>query len=228
MQKNDIIKFLDSLSNSIEAKNIELYKDVLSKSDIENFKTPNEFDIAVLYPWQNFIKTYLKEIKSFNNEVIWIYMNYRYIENHFSSLFSNREGSACSVDKAKTLIGAIINYYTSGKEIYFNYNNEYTFHYPKKCLLEHCIIIEYYESIKQLLYGDFIKYMNIIKDILTTKYYVKLHDIVTTNIQIDDIPIDTTGTVIIIYENIFICDVEFIINGASIIKKYSFAQLKMT
>ena len=94
-----------------------------------------------------------------NEEIRFIYMNYTYITNHFDFWFEKIEGSACSHDKTKTVIRKIINFYLYNEIINFDYNQEYTYHLPKKIFKGHDSIVNFYQSIKHLYYGKPNKYM---------------------------------------------------------------------
>lgn len=55
-----MIDFLNSMISNVEQENIELYKEVIKSNKIEKFDNPEDFYFAVLYPWKNFIRGYLK------------------------------------------------------------------------------------------------------------------------------------------------------------------------
>lgn len=159
MDKENIQSFLNTMMDKISEENFNLYKNIIETAKLNKFDGPDEFNLFILYPWRNFIDEYLNANVSSNREVIFIYKNYNLIESHISHLIEKFEGRACSADKSRTIINSIIKFFEKGKEIEFNYNQEYTFHLPKRILNTHEEIIEMYKGIKDLLYGDPDKYL---------------------------------------------------------------------
>lgn len=169
MEKNTMIDFLNSMISNVEQENIELYKEVIKSNKIEKFDNPEDFYFAVLYPWKNFIRGYLKTEINANRDIEFIYLNYGFIESHFNFLFQKIEGSACCADKSKTIIRRLVEFYTTNKRIEFNYDAEYTFHLPKKIFKTHDEIITFYESLKWLKTGNPERYLLALKNILPTE-----------------------------------------------------------
>lgn len=164
--ENKLKNFLDTFSSSISEENKKLYSDLIDKfPKIEELQNPSDFHFSVIYPWENFLSAYLSSFIK-NKDIIFIYENYNYIENHFSKLFNNVEGSACSVDKANTIIRELIKHFNTGSEIVFDYNQEYTFHLPKVIFTEHEEILNFYKSLKSLLYGNYNLYIPALGEIL--------------------------------------------------------------
>lgn len=166
MKTENIKKFLNSLSNKIDDDNIELYEKIIDSSKIEYFNNPEEFYFTILYPWEQFISGYLKTELNANEDIEFIYKNSKYIQRHFTNLFREHEGYVCCADKSKTIIEGLLNFYTNGKKIKFDYNNEYTFHLPKKIFKNHDEIIDFYKALKSFFYGNPQKFNK-----LSKKYY---------------------------------------------------------
>jgi len=166
MKKENIINFLNTFCDDIDKSNLDLYKKIIENSKINNFNNYEEFFYSVLYPFDNFIEAYLKMNVSNNEDVIFIIKNSNFIENNFSNLIINKEGSACSSDKSGTIMNKLINYYKTGEKITFDYDAEYTYHLPKTIFKTHEHIIMFYIGLKKLFYGDNKKYIEALKIIL--------------------------------------------------------------
>ena len=169
LKKEDLTDFLNTFSDSIESENAKLFADVIEKSEIENIDDPDGFYISVLYTWDNFLSSFLTEKVSNNNDVLFIYKKFRFLESHITKVFSKIEGSPCSADKSRTIIGALVNFYKNGEKIIFDYESEYTYHLPKKVLKTHEDIISYYESLRNLYNGNPESYLNNLKLIYSKK-----------------------------------------------------------
>jgi len=166
MKTEALKEFLNAMTDSIEKEKIELFEKIIDSSKIEQYDNPNEFFYAVLYPWEKFISGFLKSTINANKDVEFIFKNSQYIDRHFCNLFEKYEGSACCADKSRTIVNRLLKYYQEGEEIVFNYEAEYTYHLPKKIFKSHDHIIQFYESIKSLLYGNPEKYLEALKVVL--------------------------------------------------------------
>ncbi len=159
MDKQDITKFLDSMIGRIEQKEIDLFKKVIATNKITDIKDHEGFFYAVLYPFEQFISGFVKSKIANNRDVVFIIQNQKFIEHNFARIIEEKEGSPCSADKSRTIMRSLLNHYKSGQKITFNYEQEYTYHLPKKVFKTHDHIIKFYEGLKFLWYGDNKKYL---------------------------------------------------------------------
>lgn len=166
MKKQDLTNFLDSMIGSIEQKEIDLFKQIIETNEIKNFENHEEFFYAVLYPFDQFISGFVKSKIANNRDVVFIIKNQNYIEHNYARIIEAKEGSACSADKSRTIMKSLINHYKSGQEITFNYEQEYTYHLPKEVFKTHDQIINFYEGLKNLWYGDNRKYLEALTKVL--------------------------------------------------------------
>lgn len=94
--------------------------------------------------------------------------NYSFFEDHFTKLIKLKDGFASSHDKVITILKSIFKYYEHGDEIKFNYDAEYTFHLPVNYFTTQNQIIDYYQSLVSLLYGDFNEYIIELQKVITS------------------------------------------------------------
>lgn len=167
MQTEDMKTFLNSLSGVIENDKIELFNKIIDDSNIKSFEDPEDFFYAVLYPWEKFIGGYIKNTISTNRNVEFIYENSQFIDSHFKNLFVKYEGSACSADKSRTIVRRLLDFYLNGNKIDFNYDQEYTYHLPEKIFKEHQDIVDFYEGLVSLKYGNPEKYLISLNKVVT-------------------------------------------------------------
>lgn len=159
MEKEDLKKFLDSMLSSIGQKEINLYKSIIEANNINTIEDHEEFFLAILYPFEQFVSGFVRSEIANNRDVIFIIKNQNYIKNNFSRIIKQKEGSSCSSDKSRTIMMSLLNHYKTGEKIVFNYDQEYTYHLPNKVFRTHDHIIKFYEGLKNLWYGDNAKYL---------------------------------------------------------------------
>ena len=166
METEQISNFLSSLSGSIDAGNIDLYKEIIKTSEIKQFGDYESFYFAVIYPFENFINGFIKSEISTNHDVAFLMKNSQFIERNFQSLIEQKDGFACSADKSRTIMSCLINFYKTGDEITFNYDAEYTYHLPKEIFKTHEHIVLFYEGLKSLFSGQSEKHVKALAMVL--------------------------------------------------------------
>lgn len=167
----DIEGMLDSL---VEGFNIEfdertkkLFLD--SNLDIDLVELKKQFDtgeyetICILTISQfSELKEGIVRILSADRDIQFILNNYNYVENLFEQVIKEKEDWSCCADKSRYLMKQLINHFKTGEMIKHNMQQKYTYHIPKSVFLTHDEIIEFYEAVKNLYYGGYDKFVNII------------------------------------------------------------------
>lgn len=165
INKDEFSKILDTLSNSIDEDNISFFKELYSDRLLPDLGNPEDFHITAIYPHEMFIDGLLSHKLSNNNDVKFIYQNHNFIDNHFKKIIVKKEGRRCSADKSRTILNSLVRFYKDGDEIDFDYEQKYTFHLPKKEFTDHNSIVEFYEALKHLYYGNPEYYLPIVNKI---------------------------------------------------------------
>ena len=169
MEQTDIKGFLDAFSGNLETENIALYRKIMEESMLEGkFNDYESFHLSVIYPFENFIEAFIKTEISDNFDVQFLMTQSQFIERHFEKMINRKDGFGCCADKSRTIMKRLIQFYTDGTEIVFNYDAEYTFHLPKNVFTTHDEIIEFYTALKQLYYGNHESYVLALKNIYVT------------------------------------------------------------
>jgi hypothetical protein len=166
MKKEKIKEVLELMCDSIEQKEIELYEKLIDERCYENIDDFQEFYYGLIYPHEQFINGLIKSEISPNKDVGFILKNSHFIENNFRYWIEKVEGSACCADKTRIIIRNLIDFYKTDNKIDFDYNQEYTFHLPKVVFKNHESIVEFYEGIKSLYYGNPTKYLLCLKNLI--------------------------------------------------------------
>ncbi len=82
-----------------------------------------------------------------------------FFESLAAALDAGRSESFQEIANNELFVKALICFYTTGKKIEFNYDGEYTYHLPGKIFKDHDLIVEYFEGIWGLYYGNHNKYI---------------------------------------------------------------------
>lgn len=127
---------------------------------------PDGFYFALGYPLQKIIDAVVESEFPHNDKAQFLMANSHFIESHLDKIFSRFEGSACSHDKTRTVIKHVLRFFTTKKPIEFDYNQEYTFHLPKKVLKDHDSIIAFITGLHHLYYGNSDHYLVALQGII--------------------------------------------------------------
>lgn len=167
INENDLKNALNSIMDSFDRKNLELYEKVMETQDHKiSVKDPEEFYYFLMLPYEDFLKALIKKEISDNDYVIFILLNYTFIERQFDNLFEKYEGSFGCADKSKTIIKNLVKYFRGDiQKIEFDYNQEYKYHLPKSIFLTHDEIIDFYKALVSLKMGNGEKYIEIMNKI---------------------------------------------------------------
>jgi len=165
--ENDKIKeVLNGMLGSIEQDNIDLYSKLIEERGNMKIDDCESFYFSLIYPHSKFLKGLIRSEICKNDKVDFLLLHSRFVENHFLKLIVEKEGSACSADKSRTIINRIFKFLKTGEKIEWNYEGEYTFHLPKKLFKTHDEIIDFYEAVKHVYYGNYKQYIEALKNVL--------------------------------------------------------------
>jgi len=169
MDKSKIKDVLNLMFDSIGGKEIELYNKLIDEKCFDKVESFDEFYLGLIYPHKQFISGLIKTEISKNSDVIFILINSQFIERHFNYWIDKIEGMVCCSDKSRTIVTRLLEFYKNNSIIEFDYNAEYTYHLPRVVFNTHDTIIEFYEALKSLIYGNPTKYLNCLNSLITIK-----------------------------------------------------------
>jgi hypothetical protein len=159
MDKNSIKSVLDGIVKSVGEKQVKLYKSLIDQSYINKVEDINDFYFALIYPFETFLSGLIKTEISQNEDIEFILKHSRFIENNFEKIIHNIEGMTCCADKTRFIMRGLFGFYKTKELIIINYDQEYTYHLPKKVFTDHNSIINFYEGLKHLYYGNPERYL---------------------------------------------------------------------
>jgi hypothetical protein len=174
MEKSRIKEVLNFMAGSIEQKEIELYGKLIDEKCFDKIEDVQDFYLGLIYPHEQFISGLIKSEISKNKDVVFILENSQFIEHNFRYWVEKIEGMACCADKTRTILKRLVEFYKNGTKIEFDYSDEYTFHLPKVIFKTHESIIEFYEGVKSLNFGNPTRYLNALKSLITNAELLNL------------------------------------------------------
>lgn len=163
---------LEALLKGGELEGQALYAQVYDEGIVQKAReaaqegNPEGFFFAMVYPLQKLVNAVAEGEFPRNQNAQFLMANSHFIENHLDRLFSKFEGGACSHDKTKTVMKALLSFFITEKRIEFNYEGEYTFHLPKLVLKDHDSILAFFNGLHYLHYGNPDHYLVAMQEIL--------------------------------------------------------------
>lgn len=115
---------------------------------------PERFLYALPYPLERVVDGLLQTVLPGKREAHFILRQYRFLNLHFQKVIQRREGFGCSADKSRTILDRLLQYYLTGDEIVFDPNEGYTFGHPTTVFTTHREIVEFFEGLYGLYYGN--------------------------------------------------------------------------
>lgn len=151
---------LGSLFAGIEDKNKEGYRRVAEMPEVQEAAASvrrgdlDAFFFSLVYPFENLINGLLAVEFPDSHEAQFLFKHSRFVENHFEQIIRKYEGSACCADKSGAILSYLLAFLRTGKEISFDYTQEYTFHLPKKVFTTHEEITTFFKALQRLHSGS--------------------------------------------------------------------------
>lgn len=167
----DINNVLGSLLAGIEEGSIAKYEsmarspalraasEAVGRGDIDGFY------FALTYPLSNLVDGLLARELPQSREAQFLFKHSQFVERHFRKLIEQYEGSACCADKSGVVLRKLLGFLKTGEAISFDYKQKYTFHLPALVFKTHAEIIEYFEAVQGLYYGNAEQFMQAVNRI---------------------------------------------------------------
>lgn len=130
--------------------------------------SPEKFEMAVHYPVSQVVGGLVRKHLGNAHELEFLYQHTGFVSSHFRKLIESREGSPCSADKVRTILGAISTFYSRGQKIEWDYDQEYTYHLPRRIFTTHDVIISFFEGLLHLYYGNNERYLTALLKVHST------------------------------------------------------------
>jgi len=130
---------------------------VFDISDIEHFH------YLIKHPFNRFLYGMIRTEVADDDDVVFLYENYRFIESHFNKIIKQKEGMSCCADKSRAIVRALVRFFTTGETIVWNYDQKYTFHLPREVFKTHVEVMDFYKALRSLYYGNSVPFLEALK-----------------------------------------------------------------
>ena len=124
------------------------------------------FHFSLPYRLRRVVDGLLQTVLPGKREAHFILQQYKFLNSHFKNIIIRREGASCCADKSRTILNRLLQYYQTGNEIVFDSNEEYTFGHPTTVFTTHREIVEFFEGLYGLYYGNPEGYLKALKSAL--------------------------------------------------------------
>ena len=155
-----ISKVITALATSADAENVKLYRKIIGENGLCAVVDPEAFYFKMVYPFEQFLSGYIRVEITDRSDLTFLLLHSQFVERLFISEIKKREGWACSADKSRAIIQGLATFFRTRSKIAWNYEGDYTYHLPKKVFTTHDSIIEYFNAIWRLYYGNSDKYLD--------------------------------------------------------------------
>jgi len=168
---NDIKRVLESMLGAFVEESREAYQPVSSNEMVAKAVASarkgdyEQFYFGLRYPLDKVMDGLLADVTQ-SPEACFLLKNSRFVESHFQHIIEQREGAACSADKSRTIMRALLRFYLSGEEIRFSYDQKFTYHLPKMVFTTHDDIVGYFMALYRLYYGEPAAYIGMLAKLL--------------------------------------------------------------
>jgi hypothetical protein len=123
---------------------------------IANF---SEYSFHLLYPMEKLVNGLLESVFPGKSRLQMLVRDIKFFEQHFGAVIKEVEGWSCYVDKQNKVLRSLARFLGSGQEIVWDYEAEYTYNLPRKVFTTHQGIVDYFDALADLLYGNPEKYI---------------------------------------------------------------------
>lgn len=174
---DEITSLLSSMLAGIDTENKTAYQMVEHNPTMANANAallrgdPMAYQQCLLHPISRVIDGMLHNTLPGNYLAQFLFKHPRYVADHFERVITLYEGRSSCADKSKAIVRALGLHYVDGKEIAWDYDQEYTFHLPKHVFKTEQEVLTFYEAIVNLYSGDPSPYLQALKLIISEQKF---------------------------------------------------------
>lgn len=163
--KEGLKLLFDSFSKTMAKEDLESPIFAHIAKNIEYIGDAEDFNTMAVFPIERVINTFVSTQLSKGNHLgKAIYTNYGFYDAHISNLCQRMYGMACCADRSSFLLKSAINWKESGEMPEFDWDQEYTYHYPKTGSMEQWM--EFIEGLHGLEYGQYERYLKALHELV--------------------------------------------------------------
>lgn len=138
----------------------ELHSDLTRAREAIKKLQPSDFQHQIGYPHELLSRGLLNEAFPENSRLKFLFTQYQFVENHFGKVYVRAEGYSCYMDKTRSVLRLLASHLAKGTMIKFSDPEGYWV--PQTVLKDHDGILEFYEAITALYYGNGDLYVDLI------------------------------------------------------------------
>ncbi|MBU2765812.1 hypothetical protein HAP94_06280 [Acidithiobacillus ferrivorans] len=163
---------ITAILDATDQDKIALFTSLLDHPTLQEAQTfardgqAERFLYALPYPLERVVDGLLQTVLPGKREAQFILRQYRFLNVHFQKIIQRLEGFGCSGDKSRTILDRLLQYYLTGKEVVFDPGEQYTFGHPTVVFTTHREIVEFFEGLYALYYGNPEGYLKALKNTL--------------------------------------------------------------
>jgi hypothetical protein len=163
---------ITAMMAGIDQEGIDLYRNAASDPKVQEAATHarnheiDQFYLALQFPFEQMVEAIVGTEVSNDANVKFLMTQSQFVEGHVEQLIKKYEGWACCADKSRTILSSLLHFFLTAKPITFDLNQEYTYHLPKKVLNNHDILVEFFDGLKFLYYGQPERYFKVMAKIM--------------------------------------------------------------
>ena len=168
IKDDSFLTLIGGLLGEIERENRDAYEVIAQspagKSALEAVEACNieNFYFGFVRPLSQVVDGLLAKALPHTTRAHFLFRCSSFIESHLCNVFVRAEGRACSTDKARTIMQALLRFIVTGKPVAFDYAQQYTYHLPRKILKTHDDIVAFYDALESLYYGNAAPYIKML------------------------------------------------------------------
>ncbi len=157
--KNQLAGIFSGIFAAIDAENADAAEPLLALEPIQRgleelrINRPDRFYMTTIYPMSRAVDGLIATVVQ-GHQAQFLAKHSEFVEGYFKKLIEKYEGSPCCADKSRTVVRYIMRSLRTGELIKFDYNQEYTYHLPKKVFTSHDEIMALFDALHRLYYAN--------------------------------------------------------------------------
>lgn len=158
-------EIIQSLAQSGREEAATLLRGMLAHVDFDRVLgavdtlNPEHFHLFLTHATNQMAKALLDSKGQHNPRAQFLFTHYRFVEGHLKEIYQTHEGGACCADKSRWATRALLRHFANDQPIVLDLAQQYTFHLPKSVLNTQDQLVQMFEGLYALYYGNPTKYL---------------------------------------------------------------------
>jgi hypothetical protein len=167
-----ITSTLTAMMAGIQQEGIDMYRSAYGDPLVQEAvgfvreRNAERFYLTLQYPFEQLVEAIVETEMPGNANAKFLMTHSQFVEGHIEQLIKKYEGWSCCADKSRKIMNSLLHFLLNDTPITFDYTQEYTYHLPKKVLNNHDIVVEFFEAVRRLYYGQPESYFKVMAKIM--------------------------------------------------------------